>query len=631
VIDEYTDYSNVYIWDSAGLPAGFRGTLVLWRKFDSSKSRNHLSIPDLVEKKADLLRKRFLCWVYEVGQLRFKGGRLVDHLKLRPDFSYWWMTLIAEKCNFYKSPQINDAIRFLAFIDWAADAKPSRIMLVSSNGDLAECISMWCRENCITFVWEQISVPAAAMSWSRGLYEMLPLSIQALVWLFKYVCERLPLRGTGVKCWRNTDGKIMFVSYTANWVPEAWKNNYYESRYWAHLPNMLKEEQRKSNWLHIYIKDELMPTAAQAAKGLIEINKNTSKTQCHVSIDSFISLVVIFQTLRDFVRICGIGIRVGENVMHKTLPDNLPNLWPLMGSNWKESMFGPSAMSNILLFNLFEAALRLLPRQETGVYLQENISWESGFIHAWRSAGHGQLIGTPHSTVRFWDLRYFFDRRGYEHSDLNRLPLPDRITCNGPKMRETFNASGYRVEDLVDVEALRYMHLSRDQRSFISVYGSEHKYQRLLVLGDSMTANLKMQMKILEKAISLIPHRVTITFKAHPICPIDPAAYSQLQLQISREPIATLIANCDVAYASAITSAAVDAYCAGVTIVSVLDPATLNLSPLRGCVGALFASTPEELAKVLMNAANSTLLSKERESYFEVDTKLTKWRKILLE
>jgi surface carbohydrate biosynthesis protein (TIGR04326 family) len=393
---------------------------------------------------------------------------------------------------------------------------------------------------------------------------------------------------------------------------------------------VLEEEQKGSNWLHLYTKDELMRTAGQAAKALNDINKSASKTQCHVSLDSFIGLNVILRTLRDFWSIFSIGMRVGVRVAHTPMPDYLPNLWPLMRSDWKASMFGPSAMNNLLSLNLFEAALKLIPKQQTGVYLQENISWESGFIHAWRSEGHGHLIGTPHSTVRFWDLRYFFDKRCYRRTCHNGLPLPDRVTCNGPKMRDAFQECGYPVEDLVNVEALRYMHLSQNQRNIGSIEDKPHEVQHLLVLGDYISANIQFQMKLLEQAILLIPHQLLITVKPHPMCPINTCEFPRLRLEISREPISRLIAKCDVAYASAITSAAVDAYCAGVTIISVQDPGTLNLSPLRGCFGALFANTPEELASSLISAASGELRSKDRETFFHVDSKLTNWRKILI-
>jgi hypothetical protein len=60
-----------------------------------------------------------------------------------------------------------------------------------------------------------------------------------------------------------------------------------------------------------------------------------------------------------------------------------------------------------------------------------------------------------------------------------------------------------------------------------------------------------------------------------------------------------------------------------------LDPATLNLSPLRGSEGAVFASTPEELADALATCASQPLASGKARAFFTLDAGLPCWRKLL--
>jgi len=79
------------------------------------------------------------------------------------------------------------------------------------------------------------------------------------------------------------------------------------------------------------------------------------------------------------------------------------------------------------------------------------------------------------------------------------------------------------------------------------------------------------------------------------------------------------------------TSAAVDAYFAGVPIVSVLDLNTLNLIPLRGCEGVLFASTPEKLAAALASPAAALRTRDDRHKFFTLDPELPRWRKLILD
>ena len=159
------------------------------------------------------------------------------------------------------------------------------------------------------------------------------------------------------------------------------------------------------------------------------------------------------------------------------------------------------------------------------------------------------------------------------------------------------------MDDLVEVEALRYLHLSDIIVEAASATMSKKGTMRVLVLGDYLFSNTQRQINLLAQAAPSLPVAMIITVKPHPACPIHAVDYPSLCMTVTMEPIAKLLAECDVAYASASTSAAVDAYCAGVPIVTMLDKNTLNLSPLRGFEGVIFAGKPEQLAAGLISAA----------------------------
>ena len=152
---------------------------------------------------------------------------------------------------------------------------------------------------------------------------------------------------------------------------------------------------------------------------------------------------------------------------------------------------------------------------------------------------------------------------------------------------------------------------------------------QLLVLGDYLLSDTQLQLNLLLRAVPSLPFGTVITVKPHPNCPIFPADYPDLSITVTMEPISKLLAECDVAYASAITSAAVDAFCAGIPIVSVLDPNTLNLSPLRGCEGVLFASTSEELVTALTFASTAPRALRAQQIFFTIDPQLPRWGKLL--
>jgi surface carbohydrate biosynthesis protein (TIGR04326 family) len=617
------------IWDNEGVASFDDETLLLWNSCCESASPKTISIPSLVEDRAEVLRQRYLAWIYDLGETRIRGRSLTEHLELRPGFSYWWMTLLAEKCNYSKSPQIDTAVKMMAFDEWAERQPICRIRLVSANAALVECFRLWCAKYEVKFEWQPGSQIENRSTWFRRIHNALVPWMQACIWLFRNTIDRWPLRGVGVQKWQASSAKVTFVSYLFNLVPEALAETRYESRYWGSLPQILHREGCKTNWLHLYVKDGLLPTARIAADTLRAFNETEREGQVHVALDSFICGRVLAKTLRDWLKIFRISKKL-ENQISQTASQKLA-LWPLFADDWRQSMSGRTAMANILHLNLFESAMALSPKQHVGVYIQENQGWEFGFIQAWRAAEGEDLIGSPHSTIRYWDLRYYYDRRSYIQGGRIDLPMPDKVAVNGPAARRAYLSGGYPVMSLVEVEALRYLYLAGFPTKSSNTPKKDRGQLRILVFGDYLANNTKIQMSLLEQANRFLPAGCGITVKSHPACPIEPADYPMLKIALTTKYVGELLKECDVAYTSAVTSAAVDAYCAGVPVVSLLDPKTLNQSPLRGEVGVQFVSTAEELANALTMGAARLFAFKSEQSFFFVDTALPRWKQLLLE
>ena len=616
------------VWDLEDSPPACKGKTVLWRSFSDGVSNNVVSIPTLVEKNADALKQRYLAWVYALGEARIQGRRLVDHLELRPGFSYWWMTLFAEKCNLEKSPQIDDAIKLMALENWVARQSIGRVAVVTSNVQLAECIRSWSARTGIGFEWQRLPSRTERVPWLKRVYGSVPYELQALLWLALYLIQRWPLKGVGLRDWQQSQGRVTFVSYLFNLVADTAKAGQFKSRYWAHLPDELLREECKVNWLHLYVKDPLLHPK-KAADVLRCFNSAGQGGQVHATLDTFLGWRVVFKAMRDWVHIRRTGIKFQHRAAAEC--SSAINLWPLFKDEWCRSFAGREALSNLLDVNLFELALKTLPAQRVGVYLHENQGWEFALINAWRLAGHKRLIGTAHSTVRFWDLRYFFDQRSYVRAGNNDLPLPDNVAINGAAMMEAYLAGGYHRSELVEVEALRYLHLAETTGDKDTTLNALKPSISLLVAGDFLPINTQLQMRLLEEALQMLPGNTIIIVKSHPLCPIYTEDYPSLDMEVSVESIATLLKSSDVVYAGSMTSAAVDAYCVGVPVVCALDPNTLNLSPLRGRLGTLFASTPEELASKLISAAGAQPFAVKREEFFILDRKLPRWRALLLD
>ena len=616
----------ILIWDKVDPPPrNHDGSTYHWNSFQEDVQQKIYSVPRFIEVHAEELRAQYLAYVYDLGEKRYKGKRVVEHLAIRSSFSYWWMTLLAEKCNIAKSPLIADAIKVLALEGLLNQHKLEQIELVTANTALAEVLQDWCDNNGVHLNCMQQVVQSKSKKTSlRVLYKRILMRAQAFVWLFHRLVSRWPLAGAGVAQWSESRATTSFVSYFFNLVPDVAEQAKYESRYWGHLPNSMVSEGHPARWLHIWVKDKVAPSAKIAKQLIDRFNRSEETCQAHVTLDSFLSLSTVWSTLIDWMLLQW-NTRKIESVLGKTQGSAF-NLWPLVRDDWMASTKGPIAMSNLLILNLFETAFSDIPKQQQGYYLQENQGWEFGCISAWRNTGHNILIGVPHSTVRYWDLRYFFDPRSYNQSSPLKLPLPSRVAVNGVIAKKIYLEGGYPSNELVEVEALRYHHLDSDGHNMCESL-TEETQQQLFVLGDYLPEYTIQQMKLLEDSAKDIDGWV-IVIKPHPACPVDLDNYPMLtsiNAIVTDQPISNLLDDCNVAYSSLTTSAAVDAYCAGLSVISILDPSTLNLSPLRDVDGVQFVSNSEELLLALQNTSKQ----EQPIHYFYLDSDLPRWKKLL--
>lgn len=622
-----TNCRTLLVWENEGLPPKGDWIAVLWRGFGESTAPEIISIPRFVEEHSDKLRSRYLAWIYEFGETRFDGKRLIDHLELRPGFSYWWMTLLAHKPNSFASPWIVDAVKIMACEELARKYSPSTIILASGDKTLASVFRPWCRNAGLAFEWRKLKGRASSVSLMRRLYRLLPHPVQAIVYLLHYLQQRWPLRRAGAAQLAKSTAKITFCSYFDNLDMVAARQDHFYSRYWTSLPEVLVQNGSYTNWLHLYVQDKSVPTAQQARDLITRFNQSGAGMQSHVTLDGALGWPVIKGALCDYSRIVLMGFRLRKARRYFRPVGSNVDLWPLFEQDWYKSLFGAMALSNCMFLNLFERTLKGLPRQELGLYLQENIGWEMAFIHTWKAAGHGRLVGVPHATVRYWDLRYFFDPRSYQRTGKNDLPLPDVVALNGPAAMAAYRQGEFPEDRIVEVEALRYLYLA--ELPFKQSITKERLKGplRILVLGDYLSSITLKQMQWLLDAAPILPADTRYIVKPHPNCPVKASDYPTLRLQITDAPLAELLGGCDVAYTSNITSATVDAYCAGVPVVSVLDGDAFNMNPLRGLTGVTYVIGLIELAHALRHTTERK--GAKTEAYFCLDKQLPRWKSLL--
>lgn len=611
------------IWDADGLPPVGDWTTVLWRQYSSSsQDPAAISIPQHVEHHSDELRARYLGWIHDLGEMRIGAKTVIDHLELRPGFSYWWMSSLAQKFNASGTSNINDILKAMVLEKILDCRQATSIVLCSKNRDLAAVVQDLCRATGLGYEWR---LGQDLSSNHQSVYKSLPHLWQALIYLGWYVLKALPLLLKNKASIPPSVGENIFIDVLVHLDKRALLTNKFISNYWTTLVDKLSEWKVRTNWLHAFYRHPAIPTPDRAEHQIQCFNMSANGQQFHMLIETNLTFRMLFNALRDYFAVNGTFNRLSGIDAYRPAGSAL-NLWPLQAREWRDSLCGKEAISNCMRLALFEDAMNRIPTQKLGVYILENQPWEMALIYAWKAAGHKTLIGTPHTAVRYWDLRYHYDSRSYVNNKRNRLPMPDILAVNGPAAHAAMLASGYPGAHIRHVEALRFLNLSKPA-SDIEHKNSLRTELHVLVCADFLAATSRLMLSWLEIATRSLPDETIYVFKPHPAYLLNPRECRVINMKISEAPLAHLLADCDVVFASNSTSAAVDAYCAGLPIIQMLDANSINLSPLRGFKGVTYVTDPTQLSNALRIAKNNNLDA--RTPYFYLDNELPGWRNLL--
>jgi surface carbohydrate biosynthesis protein (TIGR04326 family) len=455
------------------------------------------------------------------------------------------------------------------------------------------------------------------------VYCRLPQFLQALLSFNRLLRASRPFRKAATSGWYAGDLSLLICGYFANVVPEEAATGHFHSRYWENLQGLMKELGIKGNWLH----HNAASSFDTALAWVQDFNQNSQDQGFHSFLGAYFSWRLLFRVLKRWfwLRFKYWQLYSVENVF--LVPGTCLSMWPLMKGHWKTSLLGAVAISNLFSVELFDAAMRDLPRQIKGLYLFEGNSWERAMIHAWRKYGHGQLIAVAHATVRFWDLAYYADPQTVRSSAPYSMPQPDRIALNGKASVEAYHIVAYPKESLVECEALRYGYLRNFSTE--SVKKRRGDMVNVLIVGDFLLSSTIRLLRLIEAAMPHLAGYFTYTIKPHPVCPVLAKDFPLLDLTLVTDPLGKILQKFDIVCSSNATTAAVDAYFAGLPVVVILEGDELNISPLRGQAGVFFVSTPKELAEALQTPELWAVRNPDPNEFFFLDPDLPRWRHLL--
>ena len=397
----------------------------------------------------------------------------------------------------------------------------------------------------------------------------------------------------------------------------------YESHFWGDLPEKLKKLNYKVNWLHIWVESDNLKKSKDVIKSLNKVNEKSKDDQVHVTLDSFLNINLVFTALCKWIYIIIRSFKAKSFFFQNQ--NNQFNLNILQKEDWLKSIYGVEAIKNILFYELLNNAFESLQPQKSCCYLQENQGWEFGLIASWRQKQKGFLYGVPHFTIRFWDLRYFFDKKYFKKQVQGNNLRPDKILINGQIPGKQLIQGDYPKKDLINVEALRYNYIST--RSFIKPKKNKTIF-KILIVGDYDINDTNQQLRDLSKALELIPLKISVSFKPHPATNINDIQVNILKLSIVYDKLDQLFNKNNLILCNSNSSSSVEAYYFNLPLAIYLNQNTLNLSPFKNFLDESFYSSYAELKKIILKHYYAEHKLQNKINYFNLDKKIPSWLKL---
>ncbi len=547
-------------------------TTIHWNEFGTNQSNDLISLPTYIEQNEEALRRRFLEFVYEVGQYRVAGRTVIERLQIDEDFSYWWLTLFALRRT-HPDSGIPETIKLLALEEIVKKMNISDITINIQEPRARRCIKDFCLNLGISCT--DIGPPSQPTKFRFSLRRFSPRWCIALATLCRQTWRS---RSFSQNQSIESNGKsIALFDYLTGFEAEAAGVGTYRSRFWSNLPELLEEQFDKLIWNHTREIGDSSTSRKSAEKLLSTLNVHPVNS--HKLFESKISLQIFWKVVCDYCRLYKSGISETEaKTMFTPSNSDLP-LWPLFRTEWIDSLRGSTAIRHLILLHTIREMVRQMPRQLVGIYLLENQPWELVLTNAWKRAGHGTLIGMPQAAPKYWEIRQFVDSRSRTDHGLSKFPQPDLIASTSLRGRQMLLSSGVSQDQVIDVEALSYQYLINLQKSKDSSEKFSTANPTVTLLGDFSVDETRQLLDICSPVLAQNGH--SAIFKAHPTSPLNKSEIAKYGITEFVGDLGALLTSSRLVITTSFTSAAVDAYCLGIPLLLFSNGKNLNMSPLR--------------------------------------------------
>lgn len=618
--------SCLTIADTSNLMECTDGSIIYWNTIPEIDQNGVTFVADLIQSTPSLVKDEFLKWLSGLGSQSLRGSDLAKHLTIEEDCSFWWLMAISQADNIGKSSWINDALKIISIKNFFESNQFYSIHLISNDTRLIQCFKKLAKIWGVDFSFNATAKTKISLffveRFSTSVYLILA-RIRGAVWVMHYAMTRWRLKDLGTHELKEFSANFLFISFLENLDLELLSKGLFRSGYWGGLPIQIEASNKSSIWLHQFPFENASISSKNLKETLINSNINVKKNVRHLVFENFLSLSVIFQAFKTYLFL---QRRLNEvKPLVEASDVGGLNFWALFQKEWIFESSGRPAIQNLLNFFMIKRLIALLSPQAKVVYLQENQSHEYSFIQLCNK-GH-QTFGVPHSSIRFWDLRYATIGKERVLKGSKR-PSPTKVIANGEHAFNVFVNGGKNPESIEKATALRYTslmkRLSDCQKQSIEI---KNLFERVLLLGDYDAQANRRLLSVVQGMASDVTQS-TIILKEHPATPISTNEYPEIEFQTATSSLLELIEWSTIVVSGETTTAALEGYLFGRPTIVVVEGRSIIKSPLLGLKGPKFVKSSAELSNILSGDFKIETLE-TTDNFFYYSSNLDDWRSIL--
>ena len=597
-----------------------------------SSSNKDISIPSLIVKWRKDLIKEYLGMIYSIG---FNKNSVINthrNLLIRKNFSYWWMTLLAEKSPI-RSKSIYKILQYRTIERLFYEKKCTHLILCSENEVLHELLLQWSKNSCFSYERKKKASKKASEINIKTFYQRLPNLIKAFILLVRFIFNKNKFLGSSNKMQLGSfkDSKLpkrLIICPFPSIDETMATKGIFRSNYWGDAQALI-ESDVNINFLLMFTPTLDCKNANEAIEKRDLLKKKSNGRHNYYFLEEFISFSSIFRIIQDYFFLYRKSFNQEFIKKNSFIKGSSTSFWKLLKPEWHSSTRGVVAMDGCIKLKLFEESLKSFKDSDDGFYLVENQPWERALNYSWNNFLNAPLIGVQNNPFRPFDLRFYEDKRVYNMQHKSSFPIPRLLLTNGKYSEESILEYGYPKEAIKFVEAYKYSYLL-DQKKYHNNLNLKSKQNTLLVIVDGLPIFANKQLKLLGEFLSSNEtDHLNIIIKPHPFCDISSYLNQYLKninFKITNDSLKSLWQGSTIVYASNMTSSGLESLFIGLPTIIYIDHNSINLSPALDFEGAMFASNSDDFRSFMELPS----YPKSKNEYLYLDKNLTRWKDLLL-